>query len=56
MKKRRKLEFDEDRMKLYMSLSAEQKLSHLEELNAFLEAITPKRAKRVWKSLKEKGW
>ena len=56
MKKRRKPEFDEDRMKLYMSLSAEQKLNHLEELNTFLEAITPKRAKRMWKLLKEKGW
>jgi len=43
-------------MRLYMALSPEQKLNHLEEINAFLEAVTPQKAKGMWKQLKEKGW
>ena len=59
MTKRRKKvepEFDEDRMKLYMSLSAEEKLRHLEALNALSAAFTTPRGRKAWQEMKKRGW
>jgi hypothetical protein len=39
-----------------MSLTAEEKLRHLEELNEFLAAAMPESSKRAWQQLKKLGW
>lgn len=55
-RKRNKNEFDEDQLKRYMSLSPEEKLRGLEEMNAFLNAFTPPKAKKMREELKKRGW
>lgn len=55
-RKRNKNEFDEDQLRRYMSLSPEEKLRGLEEMNAFLAAFTPPKAKKMQEELKKRGW
>lgn len=49
-------EFDEDHLRRYMALSPEEKLRGLQEMNAFLAAVTPRKAKKIQEELKKRGW
>ena len=49
-------QFDIWRMKRFIALSPEKKLSSLEEMNKFLNAITPEKTKEIQKKLREEGW
>ena len=49
-------EFDTDRLRYFMSLSAEEKLKHLEQLNSLLDALMPESSKRIWEKLKAEGF
>ena len=40
--------FNIDDLKRYMSLSAEEKLRYLQEINAFFHEFMPSESKRVW--------
>ncbi len=49
-------EFDVEQMKTYMSLSVEEKLKHLEQLNQFTQALMPESNQRIWEQLKREGF
>ena len=48
--------FDVEDLKRYMSLSAEEKLVYLEEINSFLMEAMPDKSKKAWEELKKNGW
>jgi len=48
--------FDTEAIIRYMSLSVEEKLIYLEEINSFLTEAMPEKSKRAWKELKKNGW
>ena len=56
MRKGKTPDFDEDQLKRYMALSPEEKLKGLEEMTAFLAAVTPRRVKRIQEELEKRGW
>lgn len=56
MQRKNEYGFDQERLKLFISLSPEEKLNHLESMNELIEKITPKRSKKIWAELKKKGW
>lgn len=60
MKKNRKKEVDEEinieRIKYFMTLSAEEKLKYLNDLNSFLQRAMPEKNKEIWESLKKQGF
>ncbi len=47
---------DVEDLKRYMSLSVEEKLNYLEEMNSFLKEAMPVENKRAWEELKKMGW
>ena len=48
--------FDIEDLKRYMSLSVEEKLNYLEEINRFLIEAMPAESKKAWEELKRQGW
>ncbi len=48
--------FNIEDLKAYMSLSVEDKLIYLQELNSFLSEVVPNESKKAWERLKEEGW
>ena len=48
--------FNIEDLKAYMSLSVEEKLIYLQEINSFLAKVMPDDNKKVWEKLKQKGW
>ena len=48
--------FNIEDLKVYMSLSVEDKLIYLQELNIFLSEVVPNESKKAWERLKEEGW
>ena len=48
--------FDIEDLKRYMSLSVEEKLNYLEEINSFLAEVMPIKSKKAWEELKKIGW
>jgi hypothetical protein len=48
--------FDVEDLKRYMALSAEQKLTYLEEANKFFHEAMPPESKKAWEKLKKSGW
>ena len=46
-------EVDIDRMKRFIAMSPERKMECLEELNKFLNAITPEKSKKMHQKLKQ---
>lgn len=55
-KKRPNPEFNKDQMKAYMALSPEEKLKGLEEMNAFIASVLPRKSKKIQEELKKRGW
>ncbi len=49
-------EFDLELMKYFMSLSLEEKLNYLEQLNQFLDRTMPQSSKDIWEKLKTEGF
>ena len=49
-------EFDIERMKAYMALSAEEKLLHLEKLYHFNRAMRPRKNDEIAKQLRDEGF
>ena len=47
---------DIEDLKRYMSLSVEEKLIYLEEMNRFLTEAMPAKSKKAWEALKRQGW
>ena len=43
-------------LKAYMSLSVEEKLVYLQEINSFLAEVMPDESKKAWEELKKSGW
>ena len=43
-------------LKAYMSLSVEEKLVYLQEINSFLAEVMPDESKKTWEELKKSGW
>lgn len=54
--KRIKSEFDLDRMRYYMSLPAEEKLKHIQEVNGFFNKFRNKKINRIREELKKRGF
>ena len=48
--------FNVENMKRYMTLSAEQKLTYLEEANNFFRETMSPESKKAWEELKKSGW
>ena len=48
--------FDVEDLKRYMSLSVEEKLVYLQEINSFLMEAMPDESKKAWEELKKNGW
>ncbi len=48
--------FNIEDLKAYMSLSVEEKLIYLQEINSFLAKVMPDDNKKIWEKLKQKGW
>ncbi|MFC1866908.1 hypothetical protein ACFL0H_02060 [Thermodesulfobacteriota bacterium] len=48
--------FDIEDLRRYMSLSVEEKLVYLQEINSFLMEAMPAENKKVWEELKKSGW
>lgn len=48
--------FDIEDLKRYMSLSVEEKLNYLEEINSFLAKVMHMKSKKAWEELKKIGW
>ena len=48
--------FNIEDLKAYMSLSVEEKLIYLEEINSFLAEVVPDKSKKAWEKLKQEGW
>ncbi|MBF0238496.1 MAG: hypothetical protein HQM12_12390 [SAR324 cluster bacterium] len=49
-------EFDIDRMRYFMSLSFEEKLRHLEQLNLLTRTLMPESSQRIWEQLQKDGF
>ncbi len=49
-------ERDVEQLKAFMALSAEEKLQHLEQLNAFLQQAMPVKCIEAWEKLKQQGF
>ena len=47
---------DVEDLKRYMSLSVEEKLTYLEEMNSLLSEAMPPESKKAWEELKKRGW
>lgn len=48
--------FNLDDIKVYMQMSAKDKLRWLEKTAKFLHKITPAKNKKIWERLKERGF
>ena len=48
--------FNIEDLKTYMSLSVEDKLIYLQELNSFLSEVVPNESKKAREKLKQEGW
>ena len=48
-------EFDIDRLRYFMSLSVEEKLKHLEQVNELTQTLMPEENRKIWERLKEEG-
>jgi hypothetical protein len=48
--------FNIEDLKRYMSLSVEEKLAHLEQMNRFLMEAMPAESKKAWEELKKRGY
>ena len=48
--------FDVEDLKRYMSLSVEEKLIYLQEMNDFFREVMPLESKKAWEELKKNGW
>lgn len=48
--------FDVEDLKRYMSLSVEEKLVYLPEINSFLIEAMPAESKNAWEELKKSDW
>ena len=48
--------FDVEDLKRYMSLSVEEKLIYLQEINSFLMETMSSESKKAWEELKKSGW
>ena len=48
--------FNIEDLKAYMSLSVEEKLIYLQEINSFFAEIVPDENKKAWEKLKQEGW
>ena len=48
--------FDVEDLKRYMSLSVEEKLNYLQEINSFFMETMSSESKKAWEELKKKGW
>lgn len=48
--------FNIEDLKAYMSLSVEEKLIYLQEINSLLAKVMPDDNKKIWEKLKQKGW
>jgi len=48
--------FNLDDIKVYMQMSAKDKLYWLERVAKFLHKITPSKNKKIWERLKERGF
>lgn len=48
--------FDVEDLRKYMSLSVEEKLIYLQEINSFLTEAMPSESKKAWEELKKSGW
>lgn len=57
-KRKRELKdlFDLEDIKVYMQMSAKDKLYWLERVAKFLHKITPSKNKKIWERLKERGF
>lgn len=49
-------DFDVEQMRYFMSLSVEEKLKHLEQLNQFTHTLKPESGKKVWEQLQKEGF
>ena len=47
---------EEERLRYFMSLSVEEKLHHLEELNAFFNKMMPAKNKEIAQQLRDMGF
>ena len=45
-----------EELKAYKKTPLSKKLEFLEEMNKFLNAITPEKSKKLWEKLKEEGY
>lgn len=48
--------FDLEDIKVYMQMSAKDKLYWLERVAKFLHKITPSKNKKIWERLKKRGF
>lgn len=48
--------FDVEDLRRYMSLSVEEKLIYLQEINSFFIDAMPSESKKAWEELKKSGW
>ncbi len=48
--------FNIEDLKAYMSLSAEEKLVYLQEINSFFAEVMSDERKKTWEKLKQEGW
>ena len=48
--------FNIEDLKAYMSLSVEEKLDYLHEINSFFAEVIPDENKKAWDKLKQEGW
>lgn len=49
-------EFDIQDIREYSKLSAKEKFARLKAMSQFLDKITPRKSKKIWKKLQEKGY
>ena len=49
-------EWDTERLKYFISLSVEEKLHYLEQLNTFLHQVMPPTSQEIWQKLKQEGF
>lgn len=49
-------EFDIEDLRYYKTLSPKEKLDYLEEMNQFLQKITPAKAVKINEKLEEEGY
>lgn len=48
--------FDFNDLLISLSMTPQQRMSQLEQLNAFLDRAMPKESKEMWKKLKAEGF